>query len=808
MQVVADVRDFNHRSGNLMERLIFNHRPAILAACLLISVVLAFCASRLVVNASFERMIPQSHPYIQNYLEHKADLRGLGNSLRIVVERLDGDIYDAEFLRRLAAVSDAVYLLPGVDRAGMKSLMMPSVRWVEVTEEGFRDGPVVPPDFDGSVRAIDAVRSNVRRGNLLGSLVATDQKSTMIFVPLLDTVADTGRPLDYERLSRSLEDLKDRFEAGTAAPPSKDARTPKVRIHIVGFAKLMGDLIAGLRGMLLFFAAATVVTSGIIFFYTRCVRSTLLVVASSLLAVVWQLGLIRLFGFELDPYSILVPFLVFAIGVSHGTQKMNGIMQDVGRGTHKYVAARYTFRRLFVAGVTALLTNIVGFAVLMVIEIPVIRQLALAASIGVGTLVITKLILVPIMLSYIGVSPSAARRSVAVELTRDDEAEDGRLWRFICRFTERRHAVAAIAVAAVIAAIATALASKVQIGDTDAGAPELRADSVYNRDVGFVNDHYGQSSDQFAMIVKTRAAGCDKYTTLVEADRLGWALRQLPQVQGISSLAESVRAGVAGGMEGDPKWQTISRNQGLVNPAVQRIASVTPEILNTDCSVFPVIAYLSDHKAQTLDQVVRTMEEFSASHDAADRKFLLAAGSAGIEAVTNVVVEKANRTIVLLVYASVILCCYVTFRSWRAVLVALIPLLITSALCEAIMVALGIGMKVATLPVIALGVGVGVDYALYLLSVQLALQRRGASLHQAYRGAVRFTGKVVALIGITMAAGVVTWAFSPIKFQADMGILLTFMFLWNMVGALLLIPALSHFLLNARAERAPPPSLA
>jgi hypothetical protein len=155
----------------------------------------------------------------------------------------------------------------------------------------------------------------------------------------------------------------------------------------------------------------------------------------------------------------------------------------------------------------------------------------------------------------------------------------------------------------------------------------------------------------------------------------------------------------------------------------------------------------------------------------------------------------------VLVYAAVALLCFIVFRSWRAVVVAIVPLALTSILCEALMVALGIGVKVATLPVIALGVGIGVDYALYLLSVQLAHQRAGLPLAQAYRKAVQFTGKVVALVGVTLAAGVVTWAFSPIKFQADMGILLTFMFLWNMVGALVLIPALSHFLLPNATQR-------
>jgi predicted RND superfamily exporter protein len=212
----------------------------------------------------------------------------------------------------------------------------------------------------------------------------------------------------------------------------------------------------------------------------------------------------------------------------------------------------------------------------------------------------------------------------------------------------------------------------------------------------------------------------------------------------------------------------------------------------------PVIAYLADHRAETLDRVVQASAAFAAEHSTDERKFLLAAGPAGIEAATNIVVKKAWLQMLFLVYAAVIVLCFITFRSWRAVIVAVVPLVVTSVLCEALMVALGIGVKVATLPVIALGVGIGIDYALYLLSVQLAQQRAGASLAEAYATALRFTGKVVVLVGVTLAAGVVTWALSPIKFQADMGILLAFMFVWNMVGAIVLIPALSHFLLRPR----------
>ena len=356
---------------------------------------------------------------------------------------------------------------------------------------------------------------------------------------------------------------------------------------------------------------------------------------------------------------------------------------------------------------------------------------------------------------------------------------------------------------ALLLVFGVATSFNLKIGDLDPGAPELRADSRYNRDNAYITANYSLSSDTFAVIVKTEKEGCLKYETLVEADRLAWALQQVPGVQTTVSLTNAVRQITAGSNEGSPKWLTIARNQDVLNYGAQQASVNNPDLFNTDCSVMPVIAYLADHKAETLDRVVQASAEFAAAHGTPERQFLLAAGSAGIEAATNIVVRKAWTQMLLLVYAAVSLLCFITFRSWRAVVVAVLPLVVTSILCEALMVGLGIGVKVATLPVIALGVGIGVDYALYLLSVQLAQQRMGVPLREAYRRALQFTGKVVVLVGVTLAAGVITWACRPIKFQADMGILLTFMFVWNMVGALVLIPALSHFLLPSGPQARP-----
>lgn len=795
MPVVPELKDFDQASGNALERLVFNHRRWMILCCALITVVLAYLGvTRFALNASFENMMPQSQPYIQNYLANKTALRGLGNAVRVVVENPQGDIFDPRYLEILRQVNDELFLTPGVDRAWMKSMWTPTVRWNEVTEEGFRGGPVMPESYDGSAGSVEQLKINIARSGIVGSLVASNFKSTMIFVPLLDRDPVTGKAIDYASFTRTMDKIVKAREHGDF----------KVGIHVIGFAKLIGELLAGMLQVILYFGAAALIAILVIFGYTRCVRSTALVVACSLVAVIWQLGLVAALGFALDPFSVLVPFLVFAIGVSHGAQKMNGIMQDVGRGTHRLVAARYTFRRLFLAGLTALLADVVGFLVLMVIGIEVIRDLAVAASIGVAVLIFTNLLLLPVLLSYTGVSARAARRSLANESGMAGEGQvKHRFWAFLDLFTTRKWATGALVVAALLGTAGFFVSLHLKIGDLDPGAPELRADSRYNRDNAFVAANYAASSDVLVVMVSTPKSQCQQYSTLLKTDELEWRLQQLPGVESTNSFATLAKQVTAGLNEGNMKWGEILRNQDALNT----VTSHAPrEIYNQNCDLLLLYAYLKDHKAETLSSVVNTVETFARDNNTADVKFLLGAGNGGIEAATNIVVERANISMLALVYLAVIVLCLVTFRSWRATVCAILPLMLTSVLCEALMVSLNIGVKVATLPVIALGVGIGVDYALYVLTVTLARMREGHSLSEAYYMALQFTGRVVVLTGLTLAVGVVTWALSPIKFQADMGILLAFMFLWNMLGALILLPALGHFLLRpASADAAPMP---
>ncbi len=764
-------------SEPLLERFFFNSRPLVIVLMLVATLFFGYQASKIKPDASFEKMIPTFHPYIANYLAHKDDLQGLGNAIRISVEATEGDIFTKEFMETLQQVHDEVFYIPGVNRASLTSIWASAVRWNEVTEEGLAGGPVIEDSYDGSPEALEQLKVNILKSGRVGSLVANNFKSAVIYAPLMDFNPETGEPIDYQAFSSKLEKLvRDKYESET------------VKIHITGFAKVVGDLIEGASQVAIFFAVALVITLVLLYAYARCARSAVVPLMCSVIAVVWQLGLLKTLGYGLDPYSMLVPFLVFAIGVSHGVQIINAIGHENAAGAGKELAARRAFRALYIPGIIALVSDGVGFATLMVIQIQVIQDLAVAASLGVAVIILTNLVLLPILMSYSGVSQASVKRQQRIE-------EQGKhpIWNLLSSFTQRPRAALVLTLALGMTAMGLYQSQNLKVGDLDAGAPELRPDSRYNLDNAFINANYATSTDIFVVMVQTDAQGCVAYNTLDTVDQLQWRLRQLPGVQSASSLVNHTKQTMAGFNEGNVKWLALNRNQQLLDQASIRGAK---GLYNADCSLMPVLVYLNDHKADTLASVVNTVESFADEFNSEAITIKMAAGNAGIEAATNIVIEKAQYEMLIWVYSVVGVLCLLTFRSIRTVACILLPLALTSLLCQALMATLGIGVKVATLPVIALGVGIGVDYGIYIYSKLETYLKSGLSLKEAYFNTLKTTGKAVAFTGLTLGIGVGTWFMSPIKFQADMGILLTFMFVWNMIGALVFLPALAAFLIK------------
>jgi predicted RND superfamily exporter protein len=314
-----------------------------------------------------------------------------------------------------------------------------------------------------------------------------------------------------------------------------------------------------------------------------------------------------------------------------------------------------------------------------------------------------------------------------------------------------------------------------------------------------ITKHFSIGVDIISVIVETVPDGCIDYDIMNGIDRFAWHMQNVDGVQSVISLPGIAKVINAGWNEGSLKWRALPRNQSSMVQAVSYVPT-SSGLLNKDCSVMPVMIFTKDHKAETIATIVSEVKDYRRKYGSEQLSFRLATGNVGVMAATNEEVEAAQFPILLYVFGAVILLCLNEFRSIRSVLCIILPLGLVSLLAYALMSMLEIGLKVSTLPVVALGVGVGVDYGIYIFSRLQSYLKQGQTLQQAYLHTLAITGNGVVFTGATLAIGVATWIFSPLKFQADMGILLTFMFLVNMLGAILLLPALACLLLPKGAE--------
>lgn len=833
----------------VIEPIIYGPRKLNLAILIVLTLVFTWFASGTKVDAGFDKSIPLDHPYMQVYKHYEAEFGG-ANTVLVALIQKDGDIYNENFLEKLKQATDEVFFLPGVDRSRVSSLFTPDVRFIEVVEGGFRGGNVIPAEYQPTEFYFDLVRQNVGKAGIIGRYTTQDQRGAMIFAELLETDPVTGEKLDYREAARQLE-LKIRaFE------------DDQVDVHILGFAKVIGDVTDAAMEVIGFFFLALAMTFILLILYLGSFKLAVLPLVCAFIAVIWEFGLLTATGYGLDPFAILVPFLILSVAVSHGVQYTSGWVSELATGKNSFDASLETFRRLAIPGTTALITDMAGFLTIMLIPIDVIREMALNAAYGMLAIIITNKILMPIWLTYMSVKDVET-------FTKKQEAREAFFnpaFRAMTVVTRPVPAVIVILASAAALGWAQWKGKDMIYGDAQAGVPELRPDSRYNQDTEAVVANFAIGTDILKVIAETEKDACIQYDVMSQIDRFSWTLQNVEGVQSYVSLPWAAKQVTAAFNEASPKYHILPRNQFVMVQAITPIPT-SSGLLNPDCSAMAVFLFMADHKATTITRATDAVKAFNAQNaqewyedhpdanpadcdartldrrawgdaklvlrqqsdllrgggmtegqidahpriiqlreaeqKAADHynaftgacpvNFALATANVGVMAATNEVVKAKELSVVYFVYGVIIVFLWLSFRNVAGVFSILLPLYVVSQMIYGLMAITEIGMKVATLPVAALAVGIGIDYGIYIYSTIEEFVRKGRNLSDAYYETLRMTGKPVIFTGLVLTGSVSTWLLSGLQFQADMGLLLMFAFFANMLGAIFVCPAICRY---------------
>jgi predicted RND superfamily exporter protein len=819
-------RSDDHSTLHKIATFLIDVRYAVVILFIAITIGMAFAMSQLKIETGFKKQLPLQHEYMQTFLRYEKEFGGANRVLVALIAR-EGDMFTPEYFEAFETISDQVFFIQGVDRASVRSIFTPNVRFVEIVEDGFAGGNVIPSDFAPSEQMFEKVRGNIVKSGEVGRLVSEDFSGAMVWANLLEENPQTGEKLDYREVAAQLEDIRSRFEGDDFT------------VHIIGFAKIVGDISDGAKSVMWFFLIALIVTAILLAIYTHSFWLTVLPLLCSLAAVIWQMGTLSLLGFSLDPMNILTPFLIFAIGVSHGVQKISAWVVEKefgGKSPDQWAregitsvdhvprrspmhGSRETIRKLLTPGIIALVSDTIGFLTILFIKIRIIQELAITASIGVAVIIFTNLILLPMLLSFVNLrNPDRYRRRLLAKAHKKSG-----LWDALASFASPQRAKWTVTAGLVLLLLGVWKSQDMQIGDSEIGVPELRKESRYNQDALLISDRFSLGVDLLTVVTETSPDACtENFEVMQNIDRFAWQLSNVPGVQKVITLPMVAKITNAGWNEGNIRWRILPRDRYLLRQAIGGIDTDTG-LLNRDCSAMPIMIFTADHRAETIAAVVTRVKELreelsmgnldfhlesemlekmadSGNVTADNLRFQLATGNVGVMAATNEDIAAAEKPMLLLVFGSIIVLVMLTYRSFRATICIVLPLIVVSTLAESLMAIYGIGLKVNTLPVVALGVGIGVDYGIYYYNRLHDLLNEGLLLDEANYQTLRLTGRAVIFTGFTLAAGVGTWMFSELQFQADMGILLSFIFLANMVGAIILLPALVRLLLKSKFD--------
>ena len=853
-----------------LEDIVFRSRALILAVFAAFTLYSGYYATQLKMTAGFEKQLPAGHEYIQTFQEYRDRLFG-SNRIIVVLKMREGDIWNKDFFSEYKDLTDALFYMPGVARHTLTSLWTPNSRYFEITEDGFVADDVIPGTItidnidDQCVSrlktaslattcepALNIISNNVVRGGFVGRLVANDFSGAMVRAELLEMDVKTGEPLDYFDLAAKLEtEIRDKFEDDT------------YQVQIIGFAKLIGDIADGAGTVVQFFIVAFLLTILSVYVYARSIVLTFLPLFCSLTSLVWQFGILNILGYGLDPLAVLVPFLVFAIGVSHGVQQINLITAEISNGKSSEEAARSSFRGLLIPGTMALVTDLVGFGTLILIPIQMIQELAITASIGVALKILTNLVMLPVLASYFKVEEGFVERIGRARETRI------KLMQKLGNIANPRNAVIVVILSVILFATAFIQSQNRHVGALHAGSPELREDARYNVDSRSIADKFALGLNLLTAIVETPREACINYPYMKYLNEFTWYLRNVEGVSLVLSLPYVTRQSSSGFNEGNLKWQALPRNKYALVQAQTPIGASTG-LLNEECTLLTQMIFLDDAKATTIKTVTKAIKEFRVnnpspvadlhivtdppmrgpgnidlgiktdvvddgvtsalaitydvnqddpqelleqvraqgvkvdSYEVVPVTIRLASGNMGVQAAVNEEIEVSELPMMIYVYMTIIALVIFTYRDWRATIACCVPLTLATFMGYWFMEVLEIGLTVATLPVMVLAVGLGVDYAFYIYNrIQFHLST-GMDVTASFKETLNETGMAVVFTALTLAVGVSTWAFSALKFQADMGLLLTFMFMINMIMAVTALPALAVVLEMVFPRKAPP----
>lgn len=738
-----------------------DNRKLVIGVVAAITLVLGFFAVQVEIKTQFADLLPARHPYMKIHNAFKETYGG-SNMVSLMLEVQEGDIFTPEVLGKVKAISGELQQVAGVNQFQIVSLATRKLKQVKVTAEGIESYPLMWPDVPKTPEEIAKLREAVLNNALVfGSYVSRDLKATLITVDFYDQFAD------YITAFQQISEIVKRNAGGN------------LKIRVVGEPVLYGWVRNYLPETFRIFLMTIAGMIAFLFVVSRTYRGTILPLLAGLLSAIWSLGFAKIFGFNFDPLVVVVAFLITARSISHSTQLVTRFDDEWENGAaNSQEAAKKAMVNLFKPGILGIVADAGCMIVVILTPIPLLQKVAIIGTIWVSTIALTAVVLTPVLLSWVK-KPTYAHGISVTNVLR-------RILDLCVSIVTSRGRYAVLLGALGIFLISGIYAFNIKVGDANPGSPILWPDSPYNKDAAEVNAKFRGSDRMFVVAEGKEGDSMKDPDVLTYINKFQRYMEAQPEIGGTVSIADILPSLKRTLREANPRYEEIGsgkyENAELMYLFVSGSDPGDAERFFdiNQYNTASVTLFFRDHQGETIRTAVQRVLEFNKKEPFDKATIKLAGGFVGVLAAVNEVILAGQIESIALGLLVLVICCGVAYRSTSAGMFFMVPVILSNTITFSYMAFKKIGMNINTLPVAALGIGLGVDYAFYIVDGIKEELRESDDIVRAITRSLHSAGRGVLVTAGALIASVVLWWFSSLRFQAEMGIMMA---LWLCVSA-------------------------
>ncbi|MBI5921005.1 MAG: MMPL family transporter [Betaproteobacteria bacterium] len=749
-------------------------RKIIVGLLVIITVVMGVLATRVEVKTVFTDLLPQNHPYIAVNNRFKQSYGG-SNMVSVMVEVEKGDILSLPILEKIQKITNDLGRVTGADPFQVTSIASKKLKEIKSSAEGIQTRPLMWPDLPRDEAQIAQLRKSITDSSLVyGAYVSHDFKAALITVDFFDHL------VDYKAIFEQVRRIVDENKA------------PDLNIRVVGEPLLYGWVLHYLAETGYIFLGTLASLVLVLFLIARTWHGTAIPLVAAGMSFVWAMGFAGIMGYNMDPLVVVVAFLITALAISNSVQIVSRFDHKIARGIEptSIDAAKASLSKLFRPAMLAVVADAGCIAVVALTPIPLLQKIAIIGGIWVLTIAISGVVLPALTVSWIRnpgryAHPLNIKPLMHAVLHFCTHAATSR-WRFFV-----------VSIAGVVFVVSGLYAFKLKVGDANPGSPILKPDSVYNQDAAAINNIFRGSDRMFVVVSGEKQDTVKQPAVLENIAQFQRFMDAQPEIGGSVSLADVLPSVNRVLHEGNPHFLELGRDAAVNGELAYLFVSGSDpgdvqRFAATNYKNASVTLFFRDHQGDTIRSAIARIKEFTEKHPLPGVQYLLAGGLVGVLAAVNEVILAGQMEAIAWALLVLVVVAAITYRSLVAGMFFMIPVIVSNTLTFSYMAYHGIGMNINTLPVVALGIGLGVDYSFYVVDAIRDEMRRHGDLKQAIGHALDSAGMGVLSTMLTLVVSVCLWSFSSLRLQSEMGVLIAIWLSISAIAALILMPALVY----------------